>query len=872
MVLLWPSAARALAPEEVTVRARVGPRWTRVVGVMEARVRLDGGERSVGLWLYGDRLRAVPSALDERTARWIYPGEVDRGGVEVSSVSVDGRAVDAVRVAHPRGHPKGLDVAGVELRVPVEAGSERAVTVRVAFVLTVPARFGRLGRADRMLSLAAPWYPLVIDGDAWRFDALHRVELTADRGEVLLGGERRVRAVVRAPYVPAAVAARWTRRVLEVPGVDAVRWSPRAPYAPPPPERTGDAGLADIAEVDILGLSAETVSRAVEGARALGVPLPPRVRLVVAPSRTELAATAPGLVLVSDRLFQIFPLDQSRAFHRRALRRAAFRSLAEAAYRRADPPADRGWAADLRAVALLDLDQARRDGRTVSPQELLGALAFHPAVDQLLYAPQIAFEDVYFAAIAERDPYREDPVRSRRPLARGRRLLEAARDALAPDAFAAFVAGLLDPDRGAREALAAAAPTGAERLDGWLASPGEPLNYRLGRRASVRLPDGSYRHRVTVHRDGAGRAEPVEVEVVDEQGHRAVAVWDAPGPVGEVEVELPAQAARVTVDPRHRLVQDPSLADGHPRADDTTSLPWRPPILNGFALSLLASEGDVIGFVDFALRRRYDLDHTIGLRVQRTRAFTGGVLSYAQGVGPKVHTNRRVGSIAGGVTFDRLHSFFGDSNLGGWRVQGLVSLAMSTVSFVTDPRQGAWGRANVVGGVAFRDDGTVGYTLRGAGRIGGVIPLGLTNALVLVGGGGFTAGRALSSELQTLGGAARLRGFATPEILGRGALFGIAEHRWTFLRDLSINVAHLVWVRELQLALFGGTGVAFDVEGQEGGGARGAADAGLGLRVHYDYGGVQPGVMVLDLAFPLTRRVTDRGAPVAFYLAFDQFF
>src|SRR5690606_5609882 len=124
-------------------------------------------------------------------------------------------------------------------------------------------------------------------------------------------------------------------------------------------------------------------------------------------------------------------------FHRRALRRALFRHLASP-LGAIDPPADRGWAADLRAVVLVDLDEARRHSGAQTPQELLGLFAFHPAVDQLLYAPQIAFEDAYFAAIEERDPFRDDPVRARAPLSSGRRILESARDALSEEALARF--------------------------------------------------------------------------------------------------------------------------------------------------------------------------------------------------------------------------------------------------------------------------------------------------------------------------------------------------------------------------------------------------------------------------------------------------
>ncbi|MFN7698699.1 MAG: hypothetical protein ACK5U8_12435, partial [Deltaproteobacteria bacterium] len=141
-------------------------------------------------------------------------------------------------------------------------------------------------------------------------------------------------------------------------------------------------------------------------------PVPDELVVLVVPSRTELAASAPGVVLVSDRIFQIFPLEDLRETHRRAARRALFQRLAEP-LSAIDPPLDRRWSQDLRAVALEDLDALRRRGAGQRVDQLLQPFSFHPAVDQLLYAPQVAFEDVYFGAIDEPDPFRDDPMRAR---------------------------------------------------------------------------------------------------------------------------------------------------------------------------------------------------------------------------------------------------------------------------------------------------------------------------------------------------------------------------------------------------------------------------------------------------------------------------
>src|SRR5690606_1605399 len=111
---------------------------------------------------------------------------------------------------------------------------------------------------------------------------------------------------------------------------------------------------------------------------------------------------------------------------------------------------------------------------------------------------QIAFEDAYFAAIEERDPFRDDPVRARAPLSRGRRVLESARDALDERAFARWVAMLVRARRSARAALAEASAPHVERLASWLAATAAPLNYRLGAIRSEPTEDGRWRHVVEV--------------------------------------------------------------------------------------------------------------------------------------------------------------------------------------------------------------------------------------------------------------------------------------------------------------------------------------------------------------------------------------
>ncbi len=356
-------------------------------------------------------------------------------------------------------------------------------------------------------------------------------------------------------------------------------------------------------------------------------------------------------------------------------------------------------------------------------------------------------------------------------------------------------------------------------------------------------------------------------------------VWDGQRSRGVVEVETEGELDDVLIDPRGRLPQSPEVADGHPRGDDATSHPFRPPILRGFGLNVLVAEEQVTGFVDFALRRRFNIDDTITTRLGVSTASVSGSLRYVHGFGPKRTTNSRIGSVGGGLAVSYLRSDFTDNSQGGWRVSAVASAGFDTRFYAQDPRSG---QALSIGGrvgPVFRDDGTVALSgsvgLRGNLTFG----LGLRSVLVLVGDAGYTFGQALPGENQSLGGRFALRAFETTELVGRFGAFGVAEYRWTAFADLEWNILHLAWLREIQLALFGGGGLI--VDSILDGGTAAGAEVGAGVRFLFEYGGIQPGVLAVDFALPLTRSANDVGSdgvrgsrrlPFGLHASFDQYF
>ncbi len=840
---------------------------------MHTFVDVPAGATEIPFWLYADRTADAPDAMDEQSARWIFPRDLDLGGTQIDEVRVDGVATSSRREA-VRGERA---FGGSDLFVEIPSGPARRVEVRLRFSIDLAERFGRVGWVGDRVTLAGPWYPVVVEDDAYAFGAPHRVEveLVGD-GECFAFGERARRCergavTSHGAFVPVVVAPSFEQHVFVHRGARDTRvrvLSPHALYRAPRPSARGVHRLRDIARVDVLAELRGAIGEALTTFEsAVG---PPRdLDLVFVPSRTEMAANAPGAVLVSDRAYEVFPLEDIRSFHDRAIKRAVFRHQLAPVMHEVESAGDRAFATDLRAVLLIDLDVVRRQRRARTAEELVGWAGFHPIVDQLLYAPQVAFVDVYFGSVSEPDPFRDDPDRARRAQSRGRRIFESARDVLDEDAFSRFARRLLDGETSARDALRAEGVT--ERLALWRDAPNRPVNYRLLGVQSRERASG-WRHEVRIRREGAERPEPVEVRVTDREGNSVTETWAGEDTEGVVIVETPGRYRSTQIDPRSRVPQSPQVAEGHPRRDDTDRLPFRPPLLQGVNLALGATEGQLNGLIDFAVRRKFDLENTFALRLATNARRTGGRLSYARGLGRKRDNNRRIASVSANVGFDRIREGFTDGGEGGYRLTLGASAGWNTRRYFLDPRRGSSFGVTARGGVAFRDDGRRTFTLATSARGNLTMPIGIRHALVLVAAADWVFGDPLAAELAGLGGRYFLRAYETNEIVGRGRAFVVAEHRFTAFTDLNVNALHVAWVRELQLAVFAGAGVVADsLDGRD---VVLGAEVGAGVRVHFEYGGVQPAVLSIDLAVPLLRDDDDRQTrpPLTFVLAFDQYF
>ena len=857
-------AQRAAPALSYEVDARLDGDLLHVSTTVE--VQSSSNER-LRFWFYSDRLAEAPRAMNEHNARWIFPREVDLSSIENLEVEVDGHAASHRWVRGLQGSLESRDVAGSQLWV--EAQPEVPHTVVIRFVQRIPERFGRLGVVGSRISLNGPWYPLLVQDQSYRFVAQHRVRFCSERTIEIVGFEPSSPgchvSALRGSYLPVAMAERWHTLELTQGAARIRLWSHRPIYVPPSEQAPGVRGIRDISRIDMGGNMANVAAGIAETLRLSEVsPRQGVMNIVMTASRTELAGTAPGLVLVSDRIYEVLFFDAVRALHDRALARAFFRWHLAPRVNGIELPADRAWAEDLRAVVLTDLDLRRQSGELTTTQDLMSWAGFHPAVDQLLYAPQVAFTDALFGVVSEPDSFRESPERSFRPQARGRRILEHARDRLSEERLREWTQELLRLRVSARLSLEASERVALER---WLESPTLPVNYRLGEVQTTR-EGADYVHRIEVFRDGSTRREPVTVRVEQRRGDPVDAVWDAEGSRGVVTIRTNSRRRRVEIDPRRRLPQDASLAGGHPLRDDTDRLRWRPPILQAFNFEFSTS-GVFTGLLDFALRRRFDLENSVGLRLTTGPRSIGAQLRYSRGVGPKRDTNSRVGRLAAGLLFDRLRGGFLGGQDGGWRTGLVLSGVFSNQRFFLDPRSGGIAIGSLRAAVVRRDDGSVTYTLTPTVRGNITVPIGLRSALVLAAGGSYAFGQPTVGELPGLGSRFYLRGYTPGSLSGRGNLFAVAELRFTptALSDLQINALHVAWIREIQLAVFAGGGVVASPRALPYG-----AEVGVGIRLHIDYAGILPAVFTADMAVPLVREAGGRGPPVTVFVAFQQYF
>lgn len=851
--------------------------------------------RSLSLWLYADRQRRTPPSFDEFTAERLYVGNASYGGYGPLDVEVDGCPPERIAAADAR----SVDpVAGRTVNVPVCAAATQPLRLHVRGSLALAARYGTLGRARNGIQLGDPWYPLVVTTDAPApARGTHRVSVASPGERVIafaggaIEGHRASWEVDDATHAAAFLLDDAHVAREDVRGVAVTFVTKRAPV----PNGSGPAGWADPFDPDAARAIAGTTERAIAFARRLGfvaspVALPRTIasKLVVVEveERQRLAVALPGMVAVSDRAFRLFPVEAIERFHELGLRRRLFAALLQGTERATEPERDLPFVADLDAMLLVDLSiRAEREPRE-SPADLIGFAGFHPAVDQLLYAPQVAFRAEYFSDLDGKDPDRDGAERAHNPWPVGHFVLEKLRDRLGHERFARATRLHLFEGLSWREAAERAygAPLD-EFFRTWIGPP-RSIAYRLGAIASTKH-GARYEHAITIERLGETWVrEPVVVEVRDEAGAKVRGVWDVAGSSGRVVVTTDRPFASATLDPDGRLVQDPALSDEHPKWDDSTDHVFRPPIFNSFAANLSVTQARPDVTLDFALRRKYDVREGYGLRLASTARGVGGSVRYLRGVGELRDLNNTVGNVSVGVSALRSNTGFARSKIPVTEGGLVVGAGYDTRRQLYAPATGFSLSVGSFVGVDredrdCEDRGCDHLALNVSARAQQLFWTSVTNVVAVTGGAAFARCPALPQSLPGLGSRQILRGYEVDELLGCATAYAILEDRWSPIRGLYVNAADLAWGRRLEFVPFGAVGTLSSRDTAADLFQRYRFEVGLGLRAHYDYAGIQPGVLALDFAVPLNRTdacrttgatgaCTSYRSPIGFWVSFEQ--
>ncbi|HEY2901969.1 MAG TPA: hypothetical protein VGL59_15410 [Polyangia bacterium] len=862
--------ARAAAPLAVAIDASLDPTARTVSGHVRLTItnRAAVALTDVSLWLYPNHLGARPSELGDVSFHWVYPRLFSPARMDVSGVRVDGKLA-GVRIEDTSAGARTL--ARVSLPAPLPPGG--VVAIDADFATVIPQRFGAFGCVGGHCRLMGGFYPtpLHLAPRGWQADA------PPDRGDVTLS----VRAPLGVDVLAGGVRARGGAASI-------IAAQSNAPEATVIASRRGFYQ----SNVDVAGMSIhflhearrpswlvlDTARRALEFLQRQGLLDPSAldhraVWLIESPLRHELVQVHGQVILVSDRLFEIFPLERLRKYHRIALTRAVFTAVLDQRLRAFESLDDIDLAAAALAAHLTDALTLQEFQRIEYARELLRPVDFIPAVDQLMYAPLVASAATYFGDVDGDDRLRDDVRRFSHQRPAGGLIYGKLLDLLGPARLALLSRRTLGDRQPFR--TAATEVFGAE-LDWfwrqWLGPPPR-VNYRL---SSVRAVErGGVRDAhviIDIARQGDPVREPVEVAVRDRDGGTQTLTWMADGPTHRFEADLPARLASVEIDPRGRLAQtavgELSPSDD-PRADDRDPQRWRL-IYSGFGGLLNVTQLSANFAAIFLLKPAHDLRHAVTLQAFHSEATEIGVgASYFHFFGPQATRNSLTSALLGGLSAGRMNPSFGltqgQAPQPGWRFSARTGLEHDDRDYLFDP----WRAVGV--------DAIASYTLTAldngelfsqatvsvdALRLFELLP---GHVLGLEADADVTFGDLrLRSQLVSASGPTGLRGFAADELLGRAQLTARVQLRDDYLTDLDWNLFSLTTVRGLAGTLFADGAAVSTCDGYAPSRQGLFADAGYSFRVLHDAFGIYQQLLSIDFAVPLNRPAQPRncfGAP-----------
>ncbi|MFO0636051.1 MAG: hypothetical protein U0168_24700 [Nannocystaceae bacterium] len=877
-----PGGARRPDGERVPVSGA----WVRGRARYELERAAVAGERVVLLDFAGSMPRE-PAGVDEVTLGTDVDGPFEPGSLTL-------RHVDASATVAREG-PRG------DLVVTLAAG---ATAFTLEYEVVVPHRYWPFGCVRGRCSLSGAVAPLpsapahggaqlptggrVVAPVRWQ---IARAELTAPTRAmgrasrpleiVVVGDDAR-----RIPYPSVFFGPRWHRTAQWHAGVRVEVLTPwRRPSAQVPDDHRIEY------RTDIAGVVLRTATELLDLLDELDQPvaLERTITVVQGPLRASVAESHPGVVLVSDEAFELFPVERFRRFHDNAIARGLADALVAPRFVDHQAPSTALWLSGAAGYAVLQLWRARKDARDEFAHDILSRLTFVPAVDRFLYTQQASFSAAYFRGVEDEMPVRNHPLWFSHRLPTGRRLHEKLGDLLGPAGLDTFYRTLFEHP--SRDPVRVAEHAWHRRLD-WFFSqwlgPYPAVDYAIVDVDSRAAARGGWDHRIVVRKLSKQPViEPVQLLVTERGGKRHFLVWNGELAEGTGEgrtladeptagthtftVHTAAKLASVRLDPRNRTLQTPQpRANVDPLFDDRHPASFRF-LYTGVGLSIAASEfvsartatarfNAIAGFATFESSLRRDLRRTGHVTIARDRETD---ISLGAGTnlwfGRKVNRQRRRARVRLHETVSLLNGRSLDPR-GGLRVIETVGLIDDTRGFAWWPERGRWLSATIAARhtLRSRDDPDDRHDLVFDAawihlwrlRKDHVLATSLFAEVVNP-----LRGRSEFRALARVGGIGGLSGYGADEAFGKAVMLAQAEYRHVYINDLHLNLAHLAWLRSLGGVLSAGAATASSCDRFAGwfGGKSWYATVGYALMGYFSILGVTPQLVKLEVAVPLVR-------------------
>ncbi len=820
-------------PAELTIEARLAFTEPEIEGTVAIRWRNPGPEpvSSIEVLVFANRFRSI-DGMDELARHFLVAGGSYRaGGTDIVSGDENGERL-GWRYEDVASMPEAT-IAEIDLGRELGVGAEARVAIH--FRTRLPNLFDTLGSSGGLLVAADGWYPQPVDAKSRCPGRTHaRVTLTIPPERHLLldgrrfAGEAPIQEATDGPVSMVLSREPFVEQTLRIGNRVAHVYS--APSAELVQRISPNEPAAD-ALVDTLGaIFAESKASS-------------DLTIVRLPLRWYPSAQATGMVLVSDRLFEIFPI--LRPLHQRELAYAVFLEEERAAAEDREPPTDSGWVAEGLAWRRADdVYGARfRSGREV--KDWIRLFNVFAIVDRFDTAPRIPLVRPFYPTASSDDPLRIRPrgLCERRPP--GRLVFGKLESFLGHEEFAALLA---ERSRGVQPLRALLEERGAlPLLDAWL-RPYAPLNYAL---EDVTLnPGGAPGASFRIDRESAeDRPDAVAVGIETESA-KELGFVKLDGDRTERTLTATAPVRAVVLDPERRAIET--------RLDDNRAPPRFQLLLDSADVEVSSTEFGVSTLV--VGRRRYDYRKDLALAGFYTSRGTGFAAGAQWHGGTPIDANLYRQNVFAYYTFVELDSSFENQQAPGVRTRG---------------RLGGFGlRFNSYDAFWFENPSTShhvrlffdGYDPSLGGDFGFVQGGGsvsftreLRQDTVLAGQllNGYTAatgsGPIPNQGLFSLGGFRSIRGIGAEDELGKGIFLVRAELRHMLPWRLDWNLAEALIARRLQAKVFVDAGRVgsrrlYDPSSF-------AVGVGGGINLFYDFMGFFPTTFYLDVA---TR--ADRGS------------